>query len=325
MSWLRCCTTLGIIGLISLAPARADDTSAPETGFSGARTETYKTIGDVTLQIHIFEPEGHRPGDSRPAIVFFFGGGWKNGHPQQFEQHCRYLASRGMVALTADYRVSSRHGTLVKECVQDAKSALRWTRANASRLGIDPQRIAVGGGSAGGHLAAATGTIRGWDQPGEDTTVSAVPNAMVLFNPATTLAPYEGMPTLADERLGDLAARMGTEPANLSPAHHVRSGQPPAIMFFGSDDFLLDGARYFQKQMAAAGNRCDLVLTQGEGHGYFNFGRGDNRNFQQTLTDADRFLASLGYLQGEPRVAEWLATTKLTAPAARNPRRRPAR
>ena len=325
MSWLRCCTALGMICLFSTAPARADDQAAADAGFAGARTETYKTIGDVKLQIHIFEPADHQPGASRPAIVFFFGGGWKNGLPKQFEHQCRYLASRGMVALTADYRVSSRQGTLVKECVQDAKSAIRWTRANASRLGIDPQRIVAAGGSAGGHLAAATGTIPGWDEPGEDATVSAVPNALVLFNPATTLAAFEGMPAAADERLDGLAARMGTEPANLSPAHHVRPGQPPAIMFFGTKDPLLEGARYFQKQMLAAGNRCDLKLTEGEGHGFFNFGRGNNANFRQTLADADRFLASLGYLSGEPRVEEWYAETKPTAGATQNPRRKKQR
>ncbi|SVD05012.1 uncharacterized protein METZ01_LOCUS357866, partial [marine metagenome] len=84
-----------------------------ESGFDlpGSRAEVYKTIGDVKLKIYIYEPKGHKAGAKRPAIVFFFGGGWRGGTPRQFLEHCRYLASKGMVAMTADYRVSSRQGT----------------------------------------------------------------------------------------------------------------------------------------------------------------------------------------------------------------------
>ena len=85
--------------------------------------------------------------------------------------------------MTADYRVSSRHGTQVVHCVADGKSAVRWIRANAKRLGVDAERIAAGGGSAGGHVAACTGVISGLDAPDEDTSLSSVPNAMALFNP----------------------------------------------------------------------------------------------------------------------------------------------
>ncbi len=145
--------------------------------FEGARVETYKTVGDIDLKLWIFEPPQHKPTDKRPVAVFFFGGGWKSGNPGQFEQHCRYLASHGMVAMTADYRVRQRHKTLADKCVSDAKSAVRWIRKNAERLGVDPDRIVAGGGSAGGHLAACTVVIEGLDEPGESTNISSVPNA----------------------------------------------------------------------------------------------------------------------------------------------------
>ena len=123
-----------------------------ESGFElpGSRVEVYKTIGDVKLKIYIYEPKGHKAGAKRPAIVFFFGGGWRGGTPRQFLEHCRYLASKGMVAMTVDYRVSSRQGTKPVHCVRDGKSAVRWIRQNADRLGIDPDRVVSGGGSAGG-------------------------------------------------------------------------------------------------------------------------------------------------------------------------------
>ena len=79
-----------------------------------------------------------RPSDKRPAIVFFFGGGWTGGSPGQFEQQCKYLASRGMVAITADYRVASRHNVKAMCCVADAKSAIRFRAQERGRAGHRP-------------------------------------------------------------------------------------------------------------------------------------------------------------------------------------------
>ncbi len=127
---------------------------APVLEMPGAKVEVYKTVADVQLKMYMYFPADHNATDKRPAIVFFFGGGWVNGTPKQFRPHCEYLASRGMVAMAADYRVRSRHGTAAIDCVKDGKSAVRWIRENADRLGVDPQRVAAGGGSAGGHVAA---------------------------------------------------------------------------------------------------------------------------------------------------------------------------
>jgi acetyl esterase/lipase len=129
-----------------------------------AKTEVYKTLGDTKLKLYIFNPTDVGTNSSaKAAIVFFFGGGWRNGSPAQFAPQCRRLASLGVVAITADYRVSSRQQSTVNDSIQDAKSAIRYVRENATRLGIDPKRIAAGGGSAGGHLAAATALIPGFE------------------------------------------------------------------------------------------------------------------------------------------------------------------
>jgi acetyl esterase/lipase len=285
------------VGALAALPAfgaeRAKQKYPPQ--FEGARAEVYKTIGDVKLTLSIFEP-ATGPKTNRPAIVFFFGGGWTGGSPAQFEPHCRHLAARGMVAITADYRVDSRHHVKPVACVADAKSAVRWVRANASRLGIDPARIAAGGGSAGGHLAAAIATVSGFDEPTEDRRISAVPNALVLFNPALVLAPIAGVDIKGFEtRVG--AERMGTDPRNLSPAHHVKRGTPPAIIFHGKADTTVpySTAEAFTRAMQAAGNRCELVGFEGMGHGFFNAGRKDSR-YEETVAAMDRFLVSLGWL-----------------------------
>src|SRR5688572_2103660 len=226
-------STLRLLGALSFVSALSGAQPYPPK-FDGARAETYKQAGDVALQLHIFEPAGGSK-TNRAAIIFFFGGGWNSGSPVQFEQHCRHLAARGMVAITADYRVNTRHQVKPTTCLADAKSAIRWVRKNAARLGIDPQRIAAGGGSAGGHLAAATATVSDFDEPGEDLKISAVPNALVLFNPALVLAPLEGVDAKDFEsRVG--SERMGTDAKNLSAEHHVMRGVLPNIVFYGRAD-----------------------------------------------------------------------------------------
>jgi acetyl esterase len=265
----------------------------------GAEVETYKTIGDTKLNLYIYNPPSHKPTDKTPAIVFFFGGGWTNGSPGQFEQHCKHLASRGMVAITADYRVASRHDVKAVECVKDAKSAIRYVRKEAARLGIDPNRVAAGGGSAGGHLAACCGVIKGFDETGEDSSISSLPNAMALFNPAVVLAPVAGLGNVNEERASSLKDRMGVDPVQLSPYHQVKPGAPPAIVFHGKADNTVPyaTAELFGKAMTDAGNKCTVVGYEGQAHGFFNYGRNGNEHYQKTLAALDDFLVGLGYLQ----------------------------
>jgi len=299
--------TFGLTASLAVAqapqsrPARVRPTfasqPASDDALAAARSELYKRVGDVELKLHIFNPPGHKPTDRRPAIVFFFGGGWTHGSAGQFVPQCRYLASRGMVAITADYRVYARDQARVADCVSDAQAAIRWVRTNAKRLGIDPDRIAAGGGSAGGHLAAATAMLK--DFTGEkDATVSFRPNALILFNPALDLTPI----VENEKREARWRERLGADVKDLSPALHVKPGTPPTIIFHGKADRLIPYPRMeaFAKTMKAAGNRCELVGFEGQGHGFFNYRPRSTRYFTETLRSADQFLVSLGYLSGMP-------------------------
>lgn len=271
------------------------------------REVVFKTIKDVKLKLGIFEPEGLKATDSRPAIVFFFGGGWNQGSPHQFYAHSKYLASRGMVAISAEYRVKSRHDVTPFECVTDGKSAIRWVRANADKLGIDPDRIAAGGGSAGGHVSACTGVIDGLDEPDEDTSVSSKPNALVLFNPVLVV-PWRDESTMTDEQQERIMERFGgRNPNGISPYHHVTPDDPPTIIFHGEADTTIPirTARMFVEAMEKAGNRCELVAYEGKGHGFFNYGRDGGQAFYDTVRKADEFLTSLGYLQGPPTLDQF--------------------
>ncbi|HIG26889.1 MAG TPA: alpha/beta hydrolase [Verrucomicrobiales bacterium] len=274
----------------------------------GSRLEIYKRVGDTSLLIHIFEPKNFKSSDSRPAILFFFGGGWRNGTPTQFQHQCAYLASRGMVAMTADYRVANRHGTKAVSCVRDAKSALRWVRKNAKRLGIDPNRVAAGGGSAGGHLAGALGTIGEFDEETEDLSISSVPNALVMFNPALVLSSVKGVRTMDPEKLKSMGERMGVNPEKLSPYHNIVKSMPPSLILHGKADTTVPyrTAEVFAEKAKELGNRCELIGYENQSHGFFNYGRRGGNMFKVTVMEMDRFLVSLGYLEGENTVDDYL-------------------
>ncbi|MEY3548623.1 MAG: Acetylxylan esterase precursor [Verrucomicrobiota bacterium] len=258
----------------------------------GTRSETYRKVGETELKVWIFDSRQKMTEKPLPAIVFFFGGGWTGGSPMQFEPQSRHLANRGMVAIVADYRVKTRQNAKPADCVSDAKACVRWVRANAARLGIDPQRIAVAGGSAGGHLAASTATLPGLDAAQDDKSVSCRPDALVLYNPGTVMAPFPGL-DLKGFGAGLDKDKFGCEPEEISPLHHVKKGAPPTIIFHGKADTTVPYATVekFTVVMKAAGNRCELIGYEGQPHGFFN-----KAKYAETLAATDAFLVSLGYL-----------------------------
>jgi acetyl esterase/lipase len=244
--------------------------------------EVFKRIGDVELAIDIYRPAGWAATDRRPGILFFFGGGWVGGKMEQFKPHCEHYAGLGMVALAAEYRVKTRHGTTPFECVDDARSAVAWTATQAGRLGIDPARIVLGGGSAGGHVAASTAVRGGY--PARDAMPAGVPCALILFNPV-----------LDTTETGFGSKALGDRQLELSCAHHVVPGLPPTLIFHGTADTTVPfaNAEAFCRNMTEAGNRCELVPFPGEKHGFFNFGKG-NGAYEKMLEFADKFIESLG-------------------------------
>ncbi len=298
--------TLIPVGVVSAQQRRANNDKSKQAienlSFEGARSEVYKEIDDARLKAHVFYPASYEDGQKLPAIVFFFGGGWRSGTPAQFEHHCRFLAARGMIAITADYRVASRHGVKANACVADAKSAVRWMRQNAERLGIDADRIVAGGGSAGGHLAACTGVVDGLEPEGEDMKISSRPNAMALFNPALVLAPI-GDRSVDEKKLASIKERAGVEPKEISPYHRLASGAPPAIIFHGEADTTVpfETAKVFADKMKENGDRCELKAYPEQGHGFFNYRSSKSKeNFRKTVQALDEFLVSLGYLNSDP-------------------------
>jgi acetyl esterase/lipase len=255
--------------------------------FANPETVSYKTVGDRELTLRVFKPEGWSAGDSRGAIVFFHGGGWRSGSPKQFFGEAEHLAKLGMVAFSAQYRLTSQDGVTPTMCISDAKSAMRFVRSHAAEFGIDPGRIAAGGGSAGGHLAAAVAMVPGFDEAGEDTSVSCVPNALALYNPVLDL---REIPVGRDRGWGE-------DKSAASPIVHVHEGLPPTIVFHGTKDTTVPfgQAERFTAAMKAAGNQCVLVPYEGRSHGFFNASKSEEDN-ADTTRRLVKFLREHGFI-----------------------------
>ena len=247
------------------------------------RVVVYKRVAGRELHLNVFDPPGLAPGDRRPCLVSIHGGGWTGLSPRRMYPTVAHFAARGVVGIAVEYRLARPNdGETVWDCVRDARSALRHVRANAAELGVDPQRIIVHGGSAGGHLAAGTALFDGVDEPGEDLAVSCAPNAMVLFFPVIDCSPDGyGMKLLGDRW------------RDISPLHQVRPGTPPTLILHGTADNVtpFKGAAEFTIAMRRAGNRCELVPHEGGDHGYLMRQAG---LFAEAMGQTEEFVESLG-------------------------------
>jgi acetyl esterase/lipase len=254
----------------------------------------YKSTPQGDLKINLFFPPLWKAKDRRPAIVFFFGGNCATGSSAQFASTAEYFASRGMVGASADYRIQSIHNTSPTACAEDAKSAIRWLRMNASRLGIDRTRVIAGGGSSGATIAAFAAYNSTFEPDDENHSISCKPNALVLINPAVG---FPDASRMTPEQAAAATGPIGT----FIRSWKVTKGGPPAVLFFGTEDSLQEKALDFARQLIAAGTRAEFYTAEGQKHAFYS--RSDASPWHTlVLRRMDLFLASLGYLQGDPTV-----------------------
>lgn len=261
----------------------------------------YKNVDGRDLRLFVLSPPGLKASDQHPAIVFFHGGGWEvgKGGPTQFNSQSAYLITRGVVCIQVEYRlVANNRKEAPLDACRDAKSAMRWVRSHAAELGIDPNRIASGGGSAGGHLAAFVGMVDGTDDPRDDLKISCRPQAMLLYNPALISGNSRAE---ADAAKGMVSSNLAEIYATISPYASVSSDDPPGIIVVGTEDGVLPPPvlKSFRALCEKAGMRMDAIIYPGEGHSFFGISRSLDR-FYDTTIEMDKFLGSLGWVEGPP-------------------------
>jgi acetyl esterase/lipase len=273
-------------------PLPADETAALA---QATRKITYKRVGNLDLDLDLFQPAGLNPGESRPAILFIHGGGWSGGQPSAMAMHCVHYTSQGLVTATLRYRLlGNRTAVSPADCLADAKTAMRYLRAHAAELGIDPRRIAAGGGSAGGHLAAALANLEGHDDPHDDLKVSCKPDLLLLDYPVIDLVD-------AWKDGSAKCRKAGLDPAEFSPALAPLAAMPPTLILAGADDPISSAAsnRRFVGRMATAGRDAELFTFAGQPHALFTRQPADP-HLQAVLNLGTRFLQTHGWLVKTP-------------------------
>ncbi|ANQ52492.2 alpha/beta hydrolase [Flammeovirga sp. MY04] len=263
---------------------------------------TYKTVNDVNLELHIFKPT--KQAKSKGAIIFFHGGGWNQGSPSAFYRQAKHFAERGLVVICPTYRLRKINGTTVVEAVEDAQSAVAYVRENAKKFGIKPNKIAIGGGSAGGHLAASTAFIPSLNKGVKEEEYA--PNLLVLFNPVIDASKEGYAHRLVDQEVK--AAGFKSWEA-FSPRQNINKNFPATLIEVGDTDKVLpeNVARNYQEICEKNGVECKLDVYKGAEHSFFNIGYGKkqgykkgiiNRWYFEALQEADNFLVDHKYLEG---------------------------
>lgn len=233
------------------------------------------------LRLFVYMPPGWTDADRRSAVVLFHGGGWQIGNPVAIKDLGMYLASQGLVVVMPEYRL--RMGAHI--CIEDARSAMRWTKANAARLGVDPERIGAGGRSAGGHIALACATDQKIDAKSDDLDIDPMPAFLVCQVPALT--PYA--------KTTDVSVT-GTEEikAMCTPYAWSRTPHPPALFLCGARDWrATEGFRYVVSAMLKDGMKEEVQVWIGDDAGHDLAKVYD----LQSKRRIHLFLAALGYME----------------------------
>ncbi|NQT15360.1 MAG: alpha/beta hydrolase [Planctomycetes bacterium] len=243
---------------------------------------TYGKAGDIELKLDLARPEGDGP---FPAIVFIHGGGWHQGNREGYRGQIQEAAKRGYVAATISYRLMQFDETKKETAtatpifpaqIHDAKAAVRWLRANAEKHNVDPDRIGVTGGSAGGHLSLLVGltdpaaNLEGESgSSGQSSRVQAVVN---VFGPTDMEFCYEKSSVAWIFRLfmGGAPGEAAETYKAASPITYVSKDDPPVLTLHGDRDALVpvEQATKLDVKMKAAGASHTLMVFEGQGHGF---------------------------------------------------------
>jgi len=244
------------------------------------RINDYKTLKDGSkLTLKTYYPSGYNPTNNvYPTIVFYFGGGWSGGNYDHFKPYAKYFVEKGFIVYTVEYRTQTSHGTSPKIALEDARSAMRWVKANAKEQGVDLKNLYAGGGSAGGCLATATGFESDINDKNDDLSIPTMPTGLLLFNPV-----YDNGPG------GYGYVRVKEYWEGFSPMNNLSSNTPPTLVMFGDQDPLVPVAtsKKYKAMLNEYGVYNELHLYEGRQHGFFNAGKPDHKD---TMIKADKFI-----------------------------------
>jgi len=250
--------------------------------------------GNRNLTADVFTPK-KIPNKPRPAIVFLHGGSWMFGSPSQFHYHSDYLADKyGFFAASVDYRLSGE--AQFPAALQDAKCAIRWVRSQAKKLNIDPQRVAICGGSAGGHLSsmvATTAGVKAYEGDGGHKKFPSHANVAVIFNgefDMWDLVEKKSLIEAMKQFIGGTPDEMPEKYDELSSIKRIDGKTPATLLLHGTEDRCVshEQAVAFYSRLREVGVHAELAIYEGKPHAWFN----KEPDKTKTLKRMEKFLVS---------------------------------
>jgi acetyl esterase len=242
----------------------------------------YEKIGERSLLLHVFHAKNFNKNEKVPAIIFFHGGGWNSGRPNQFYLQADYFSKLGITVISAEYRKWQTDKTPPNVSVMDAKTAFRWVLKNSNSLNVDANKVIAGGASAGGHLAAAVASIKGFNQ--RNTQVEPItPAALLLLNPVVDMSEQGFGYQLVEEYWREI-----------SPLHNIKEGHPPTLILLGTNDHVVSvkTANSYRDKIRESGALAKTIIYPDKKHGFFNYQRSE-KAFIDTLINMHQFLYQL--------------------------------
>ena len=254
--------------------------------------QVFGKVGSRALAADVFNPRTI-PANPRPAIVFLHGGCWWKGSPSQFHFFSGYLASRyGFCAINVDYRFSQE--AQFPAALQDAKCAVRWLRSQAQARNIDPDRIAVCGGSAGAHLASmmlTTAGVEEYEGDGGNDGFGSHVNLGILFNGEYDMRDLVRRGSLIEAMRQFLGGTPQEAPGRydeISSVQRIHKDVPPVLLLHGTADIGVPCRQSidFHDRLKALGVHSEIELYPDKPHAWFNF----EPDRTATLKRMERFL-----------------------------------
>lgn len=241
---------------------------------------TYRNDAGKSLQLRVFQPENWAAAQTNTALIFFPNANASNSDAKQFDDHCSHVAAKGAVAICVDYLPNAELQTSPRQAVKNGKSAIRWVRQHATKLGVDPQKIIAVGAAGGAQVALGTAVLNQLNHEDDPASASARPNAIIVMDACVTNPP-EG---ITPEQWEALAIDK-----------YLKADTPPLLMIHGelNKQEPAQAAQAFQNKMNPQGLHCDLLLFDGQSEGFFA-----KELYQDVLAEMEFFLISFGFLTG---------------------------
>lgn len=255
--------------------------AALPAGVTKVADQTYVQYGTRCLKLDLYLPAAARAGHDVPVVVFVHGGGWGSGSRSLFAPMAVRLAQRGYAAATISYRLSGE--AQYPAAIHDARAAVRWVRAHAAEFHLDPKRVALAGGSAGGQiasLAGVTGHLGQFDPGAANSPISSTVQAIVNIDGLSDFTSEAARANEDDPRKNPSAAgawfggRYAEKTASwreASPIQYVHAGMPPILFIGSSKPRFSVGREEMVTRMAQAGVASRVVVLPDTPHSFWLF------------------------------------------------------